>query len=85
MIKNVSYMARGLSDHSPVTLSIDLRESHRPGEWKISPFSMELIGKPDEVLIAFRRICRSKWRYRLGDGVGYLEGLPSGHNHASVQ
>lgn len=54
VVKNVSYMPRGLSDHSPVTVSVELGESNCPRELKISPFWMELIGEPAEVLTTLR-------------------------------
>lgn len=54
VIKNVNYMPRGLSDRSPMILSVELRESCRPREWKISPFWMELMGEPNEILTALR-------------------------------
>lgn len=38
VIKNISYMPRGLSDHSPVTFSVELRETRCLWEWKISLF-----------------------------------------------
>lgn len=51
MIKNVNYRPRGLSEHSPVTVSLELGERNYPGEWRISPFWIELMGDPNEVLV----------------------------------
>ena len=38
----VTYLARGLSDHSPVQLSLDLRKTCLPMYWKLNPFWFQL-------------------------------------------
>lgn len=49
-VKSLSYMSRGLSDHSPVTASLELGEGTHSREWRTSPFWMDLMGDPQEVL-----------------------------------
>ena len=56
MIKNVNYMPRGLSDHSPETMSLELGECKHPGDWRISPFWIELMGDPNEVMVSLREV-----------------------------
>lgn len=51
MIKNVKYRPRGLLDHSPLTVSLELGERNHPGKWRISPFLIELMGEPNKVLL----------------------------------
>lgn len=47
-------MPRGLLDHSPLVLSVGLRGDRCPGEWKMSPFWMELMRGPVKVLASLK-------------------------------
>lgn len=44
LVKNMKYMPRGLSDHSPLVVSMSR------GEWKISPHWLEIIGEEEGVI-----------------------------------
>lgn len=52
LIINVSYKPRGLSDHSPGTVSLELGKRNHPGEWKLSPFWIELMGDPRDIFMS---------------------------------
>lgn len=52
MIKNVNYNPRGLSDHSPVTVSLELGEQNHPGGWRLIPFWIDLMGDPCKILVS---------------------------------
>lgn len=54
IVKNVSYMPRGLSDHSPMTASLEIGEGNHLREWRISLSWMELMEEPQDVLSALR-------------------------------
>lgn len=56
LVNNVSYMTRGLLDHSLVTVILEMGEAKYLREGRISPLWMELIEKTDEVLTALREL-----------------------------
>lgn len=53
-IKNISYLPRGVSDHSPLVLVLNLGEKRVLRTWRINPYWLEIIKKSDEVLPKLR-------------------------------
>lgn len=54
IVRNVSYMTRGLSDYSPMKVILETGEGNYMREGRINPQWMELIEEPQEVLRAIR-------------------------------
>lgn len=52
--EKVVYMPRGISDHSPIVLTLKLGGKKAQREWKINPHWFELIKKTDRVLPQLR-------------------------------
>lgn len=51
LVRNIEYGPRGVSDHSPLVLALDIGGKTYLREWKISPWWLELIGNSEEVLL----------------------------------
>lgn len=54
LVKNIVYAARGVSDHSPLTMTIQLEGQNPPRAWSISPFWLELMREPTEVVLKLK-------------------------------
>lgn len=80
IVKNLSYMSRGLLDHSPVTASLEIGEGNHLQEWRIGPLWMKLMGEPQAVLMAYGEFVELNLDY-APDGVvwdtlkGFLQGI----------
>lgn len=50
LVKNIVYWPRRVSDHSPLVQTVYTGGKCAPRLWKISPFWLELMGEPVEVI-----------------------------------
>ena len=56
VVSKISYYPRGVSDHSPLVLSLNTGKKCPLSNWKISPFWLEVMGKPEEISIRLREL-----------------------------
>lgn len=54
LIKKIEYWPRGVSDHSPLILTVNLHDRCTPRMWTINPLWMELMEKPEEITLRLK-------------------------------
>lgn len=51
-VRNINYMPKGRSDHSTLVVSLSQGEEYCKGDWKISPYWLEIIGGKEGVILS---------------------------------